>query len=120
MQSEEIIEGINAGRILPASIIQSMDIDAYLEIRDSDEAFERSLLAAFDEVSDISNEQIEGYEKLHLKIFNHIDSLVGVSELSCYVAEDFEVILKVIFKGIVNQFIEGMLKQYLDGKLPNA
>ena len=120
MDARTIIEGIESGDILPKDLILNTDIDAYLDNRDSDGEFERKLLTAFDDVADIGNEQIDGYEELHLKIFNCIDSLVGVSELSCYVAEDFEVILKSIYKGLSNEFLENMLKQYLSGQLPNA
>ncbi|WLQ15670.1 hypothetical protein O5O45_07045 [Hahella aquimaris] len=103
MDAKAIIEGIESGDILPKDLILNIDIDAYLDKRDSDEAFERKLLAAFDDVADIDNDQIDGYQELTLKIFNCIDSLVGVSELSCYVAEDFEVILKGIYKGLSNE-----------------
>ncbi len=104
----------------PDRLILETDIDEYLDKRNSSEEFESQLLAAFDEVTDTSNEDIDGYESLSISIFKKIDGLVGTSELFGYVSEDFEVILKTLHKGISNDFINDMLYTYLVEQLPNA
>ena len=120
MDAKEIIGEIKNGIILPKNLVKGIDVEAYLDRRDGDKNFEKELVAAFESVQDIDSDQIENYSELHLYIFKHIEGLIGSSELSCYVAEDFEVILKVQQKGLSNSFVDNLLNEYMAGGLPNA
>lgn len=119
MNAKFIIEQIKKGIILPPNLILGTEIDNYLDQRDSNEHFLKSFGDIYTDISDIADDSIADFTQLHQLVFSHITDLVGVSDLSCYIAEDFEAIIKSKHKGIESEFIEEMLAQYLSGKLPS-
>jgi len=120
METIEIIESINKDKILTENYLKKIDIGKYLDSRDNSKAFEKKLLDAFKAVENIDNSEIKDYEELSKLIFKKLTRIIGITDLSCYVAEDFEIILKNLHNQTSNEFLTTMLSEYESGKLPSA
>ena len=117
---QELISGIEEGRILPTALLSSLDVDAYLDASDADEVWSKQWNDAYSQISDVPNDEIVGYEKLDQLVFSKCTEHFGISDMSCYTTEDFELLCKSAKKGITSEWLDELRQIYLSGSIPLA
>ena len=115
---DQLISAINDDQILPVALLASLDIDEYLDARDANEEWLKNWNAAYRELKNISDDEIPGYDQLGQLIFSKCAEHVGITDLSCYTAEDFELLCKADKKGVTSEWLDELKKTYLAGSIP--
>ncbi|EDM24710.1 hypothetical protein LNTAR_12957 [Lentisphaera araneosa HTCC2155] len=115
---ETLTNGIKSDTILPESVLKSIDLDNYLDNRDADEKSEEEWNKLNDQLPELDIFSVEGFEELHLLVFQKCTKFCGVSDLSCYTAEDFGFLVQLEIANIKNEWSDNLLKTYINGSLP--
>ena len=117
---ENIIVLVEKSQILNEATFSGVDLDAILDIRDSD-PFDSDWINANKELETSwldHNPNSEEVESLRELVFFKVSKLTNHHEISSYVSDDFELIGKCIALGHENEFIQRIHDTYISGKLP--
>ncbi len=118
--SIEVIERwkclINSEQVLPGKMLSNLDVNLYLDARDCSKDFSEKCLGLWGQSEQLILDST--FEELHQLIFKKCTLALGVTELSCYIAEDIELLVRCEATGLEDTFLSSLTTAYLSGRLP--
>lgn len=122
---QKIEQLIIADDLPSAQSLARDDYDSLLDARDADE-FATPWTNAYNAISETYN--VSGFnesekgriDKIREHLFKRIDRQTKVSDLSSYVSDDFDLILKCLLTGTENTWVNALWLSYKNGNIPSG
>jgi len=121
---QRLLDDISQDIILPPVLLQTLDLDHALDLRDHDEDFDRMWRDSFDIVDkqwalkspDADTDKL--IEDVTREAFMKVSLLTHQHEIASYVSDDFELISRAFVLGIESPFVAALLDAYTRGGFP--
>lgn len=99
------------------------DLDAYIDWRDSDSAFETEWLRVFNEVKARDSHNIAVGDEVNdivREIFLRASRLTRQHEIASYIGDDFELVSNALITGYSDPWLNGLYLSYKESRLPDS
>jgi hypothetical protein len=106
-------------------VIAAYDHDAILNDRDSDADFEAQWVQCYNQIEnqwrtvDVKQEVTTLIEAIYRESFLSVSRATKQHEISSYVSDDFDLIVRGAFLGMTNDFLTSLWDAYNRGKIPS-
>ncbi len=120
-QIDSLIAAIEEGRLLNADAASTIDADALLDDRDSDQSFEAEWLRVQRQIEELWEAtatvaaDAEAVDSLRKAAFLAVSRATEQHELAGYVSDDFELIAKAVSLGCNDAWLNGLFMTYKTG-----
>ncbi|ANF96089.1 hypothetical protein [Paenibacillus bovis] len=107
------------GSLLSSDMWEQLDIERYLEYRDSAD-FDTAWIQAYQQLrreglNPAEEEQVREWSR---QAFDQVIRASGSSELAAYVSDDMDLVFCAHLLGLENEFIQELAGHYEQGELP--
>ena len=116
---EKLLSDLNEGRILTQQTFEGLDVEVYLDERDTS-AFADEWMQAFErwaQATAVAEEEV--LRACREQAFKQTLALTGEPELAGYVSDDIGLIGAALLQDVVHDsFVNELLENYRQGRLP--
>ena len=116
-----LVSAIEDERMLAEAAFSTIDADALLDDRDSNELFEAQWLRVHRKLEElwkaepIDDDQVDAVDELREVAFSAAGEASGHHELAAYVSDDFDLIGKALVLGFDDPWLNGLFLVYKNG-----
>jgi hypothetical protein len=122
----KILGQIRDGTLLEPSEIAALDYDTILDARDSDREFGRQWTQSYTNIenvwktTEVDQELKSLAEEIRKESFLSVSRSTAQHEISSYVSDDFDIIIRRIILGIDDPFLDKLWSAYISNQIPTA